>query len=516
MSAHTENLQFSREDVEFEIPDDLPEKLGEELRRLEQLFTVDTATLKKITDRFGEELEDGLQKHGSNVPMNITWVTAFPTGRETGTYLTLDLGGTNLRVCLITLTGTSGGADITQEKYQLPKAIKTGTADELFGHIADRLDDFVKAHVDTGNFDEDDGKVPLGFTFSYPATQGRIDHGILQTWTKGWDVQGVEGHDVAEMLKEAIAKRDLPVKLVALINDTTGALIASAYNDPETIIGAIFGTGCNAAYMERALRIPKLRQKDPSSNGTTTTSRTENDNDGADDSLMAINCEYGAFDNSHTILPRTRYDELIDEQSPRPGEQTFEKMSAGLYLGEIFRQVLLELHSRRVIFQNPNLDDKPAERLATPYAIDTEFLSNLENDSSESLTASACAFQETLSNLHPSPQELRFFQALAKLIAIRGARLCACGVSAICRRIGVRRGHVAADGSVAIKHPRFRERWEDAVREILDMKMGAKAVSTEEAGSELEGIELTSAEDGSGVGAAVITALALGRVGKLE
>ncbi|KIX92479.1 uncharacterized protein Z520_11799 [Fonsecaea multimorphosa CBS 102226] len=59
MSAHTENLQFSREDVEFEIPQDLPEKLGEELRRLEQLFTVDTAMLKKITERFGEELDEG-------------------------------------------------------------------------------------------------------------------------------------------------------------------------------------------------------------------------------------------------------------------------------------------------------------------------------------------------------------------------------------------------------------------------------------------------------------------------
>ncbi|OAP61582.1 hypothetical protein AYL99_03785 [Fonsecaea erecta] len=509
MSAHTQNLQFSREDVEFEIPSDLPEKLGEELRRLEQLFTVDTTVLKKITDRFGEELDEGLRKHGSNVPMNITWVTSFPTGHETGTYLTLDLGGTNLRVCLITLSGRQGGTDITQEKYQLPKEIKTGTADELFEYLADRLADFVEKHVKADDTVGDDGKVPLGFTFSYPATQERIDHGILQTWTKGWDVKGVEGNDVAEMLRGAIEKRDLPVKLVALINDTTGALIASAYNDPKTIIGAIFGTGCNAAYMERTYHIPKLQRNGPSSNGTTATAETKDAE--SDDSFMAINCEYGAFDNSHAILPRTRYDELIDEQSPRPGEQTFEKMSAGLYLGEIFRQILIDLHQRGVIFQDVKLDDQQKELLNTPYAIDTEFLSNLENDSSPSLSSSARAFESTLSNLHPSQSELLFSQAVAKLIAIRGARLCACGVSAICRRIGTRKGHVAADGSVAIKHPRFKERWEDAVREILDMKMGAKAAGGGEGG--LEGIELTSAEDGSGVGAAVITALTLGRRG---
>jgi hypothetical protein len=82
MSAYTENLQFSREDLDFgelvhlllllefpylksmaEIPENLPEKLGEELRRLEQLFTIDTALLKTITDRFGEELQAGEHLH---------------------------------------------------------------------------------------------------------------------------------------------------------------------------------------------------------------------------------------------------------------------------------------------------------------------------------------------------------------------------------------------------------------------------------------------------------------------
>jgi hexokinase len=46
-------------------------------------------------------------------------------------------------------------------------------------------------------------------------------------------------------------RQRLPVQLVALVNDTTtGAMITSAYNDPETIIGDIFDTGCNAAYLE--------------------------------------------------------------------------------------------------------------------------------------------------------------------------------------------------------------------------------------------------------------------------
>lgn len=55
-----------------------------------------------------------------------------------------------------------------------------------------------------------------------------------------------------------------------------------------------------------------------------------------DDAEIAINCEWGAFDSEHhEVLPRTKYDIEIDETSNKPGEQAFEKMIAGLYLGEV-------------------------------------------------------------------------------------------------------------------------------------------------------------------------------------
>ena len=44
--------------------------------------------------------------------------------------------------------------------------------------------------------------------------------------------------------------QNVPITLTALINDTTGTLIASHYVNPRTKIAVIFGTGCNAAYME--------------------------------------------------------------------------------------------------------------------------------------------------------------------------------------------------------------------------------------------------------------------------
>lgn len=96
--------------------------------------------------------------------------------------------------------------------------------------------------------------------------------------------------------------------MTALINDTTGTLIASHYVNPRTKIAVIFGTGCNAAYMERVGDIPKLK------------------NLGIDDDAeIAINCEWGAFDSfKHEHLPRTKYDQIVDESSNKVGEQAFE------------------------------------------------------------------------------------------------------------------------------------------------------------------------------------------------
>lgn len=424
--------------------------------------------------------------------MNLSWAFGLPHGKEKGTFLALDLGGTNLRVCKITLYGDEpkDGAkhSLEQEKYKLPPEIKKSSADDLWNHVADVLQNFMSDHGLDQEYTKDN-PMPLGFTFSYPATQHRIDHGVLQRWTKGFDISGVEGEDVAAQLRTKMEERKLPIKLVALANDTVGALIASAYNDPETIIGGIFGTGCNAAYMQTLRRdpptIPKLKL-------------TEKEWSVIDEGTkMAINCEYGAFDNDHRVLPRTKYDEEVDRESPRPGQQTFEKLSAGLYLGEIFRLVLLELTEKGLIFK-----DQDIKTLKKEYSIDTSFLSQIEDDDTKGLKATRNEFKEVL-GIEPTEPEIELSRRLAELIAWRGARLCACGVAALCLNGDERKGHVAADGSVAHKHPMFKKRWATALGAILDID--------EKNGEEGAQIQMTSAEDGSGVGVAVIAAMTIER-----
>jgi len=178
---------------------DVPEDLMKELNELEELLTVSPDTLKKITEHFIGELEKGLSKQGGNIPMIPGWVLDFPTGKEKGDYLAIDLGGTNLRVVLVKLGGNRD-FDTTQSKFALPETMRTATSDELWTFIAECLKKFVQEEFPQGCTKP----LPLGFTFSYPASQKSINTGVLQRWTKGWDIDGVEGHDVVPMLQKAI------------------------------------------------------------------------------------------------------------------------------------------------------------------------------------------------------------------------------------------------------------------------------------------------------------------------
>ena len=101
--------------------------------------------------------------------------------------------------------------------------------------------------------------------------------------------------------------------------------------------------------------------------------------------------------------------------------------------------------------------------------------------------------------------ELELIRRTAELIGTRAARLSACGIAAICTKKGYKTAHVGADGSVFNKYPHFKARGAQALREILDWPAKQNA-------SEEDPVEVLAAEDGSGVGAALIAALTLKRV----
>ncbi|XAO26837.1 hypothetical protein I312_105678 [Cryptococcus bacillisporus CA1280] len=461
----------TNEDIEF--PHAEKKTMADLLRKYESLFTLTPQRMRMIVHAIEENLDNGLQKNGQVVPMLPTYVFGWPTGDEVGDFLALDLGGTNLRVCLVTLLGR-GKFEVTQTKYRLTEEQKQDEGQALLDFCAECLDSFIR---DTLGRTEKDGILPLGFTFSYPCSQERIDHGLLIRWTKGFGASNIEGHDVAAMFKDSLKRLNVPAELTALINDTTGTLIASNYVDPHTKIAVIFGTGCNAAYMETAGSIPKIDYVGlPKEQG------------------MAINCEWGAFDSfDHQHLPRTKYDIIIDESSNKPGEQSFEKMIAGLYLGELFRLVLCELIDSGDLFLGQN-----TYKLEKAYAFDTAFLSLMEADVTDELLTVIGVFTHFF-GIETTLEERQFFKKLAVLIGTRSARLSACGIAAIVGKMGyLEEGcAVGADGSLYNKYPNFADRVHEALTDIFG-ESGKKIVTHH-------------AEDGSGVGSAIIAAMTKAR-----
>jgi len=466
-------VYHTRTDEDREFPHAEKKTIADLLRKYESLLTLTPQRMRMIVHAIEETLDKGLQKDGQIVPMIPTFVFGWPTGEEVGEYLALDLGGTNLRVCLVELQG-HGKFEVTQTKYRLTEEQKQEDGQKLLDFCAECLDNFI---VHTLGRTEADPMLPLGFTFSYPCSQLRIDHGELIRWTKGFGAPNIEGHDVAAMFASSLKRLNVNAELTALINDTTGTLIASNYVDPNTKIAVIFGTGCNAAYMETAGNIPKMASVGlPAEQG------------------MAINCEWGAFDSfEHQHLPRTKYDIIIDESSNKPGEQSFEKMIAGLYLGEVFRLVLCELIDNGDLFLGQN-----TYKLEKAYAFDTAFLSLMESDPTDELLTVIGVFNHFF-GIETTLEERQFFRKLAVLIGTRAARLSACGIAAIVSKKGyLEEGcAVGADGSLYNKYPNFANRVHAALVDIFGEK--GKRIVTHHA------------EDGSGVGSAIIAAMTKAR-----
>ena len=72
---------------------------------------------------------------------------------------------------------------------------------------------------------------------------------------------------------------------------------------------------------------------------------------------MVVNTEWGAFGEKGELdFIRTKWDYNVDKFSVNPTQHIFEKMISGMYMGELIRQVLVDLMKDDLIFFNCNRD----------------------------------------------------------------------------------------------------------------------------------------------------------------
>lgn len=113
-------------------------------------FTVDTDTLREIAADFRYDLRKGLQDPAQSSLRMLKSYLGLPSGRETGEYLALDFGGTNLRVLRISLKGA--GKFEVLKKVAKPLKVEgvydfigpDSTAEEMFDFIAELVDEAIE------------------------------------------------------------------------------------------------------------------------------------------------------------------------------------------------------------------------------------------------------------------------------------------------------------------------------------------------------------------------------------
>jgi hexokinase len=476
---------------------DFSSKQREQYERLGREFNLTTDKLKEIRDHFIQAMNKGLAEYGSTVPMIPAYVVSRPTGNETGTYLALDLGGTNLRVCSICLHG-GGRITVRQRKFTVPENIKVGPGKALFDFLAQCVGTYItEVLVPESENTPTNKELVLGFTFSFPLHQTAIDRGTVMYWNKGFDLPDAVGKDVVQMLQSALHRQNLHVRVTAVVNDTVGCLLANAYRDPNTLIGVIFGTGTNAAYYARIPTINKWTALHNPEDDPATCGATE----------MIVNTEWGAFDAEREVLPITRFDARLDRMTQNSFKQLFEKMVSGMYLGEIVRLVVLDLTDRRLLF-----DGRSSDEFNQPYTFDTAYMSEIEADTSENLEETRRVLEDVMGmpNGSTTPVDRYFVREMCKLVGQRAARLGGAALAALltCRSELLEdkdaKVAVGIDGSLFEHYPGFGDRIMVALREILGADMVDGKVS------------LALAKDGSGVGAALAAMLAASKREKTE
>lgn len=435
--------------------------------------------------------------------------------------MAVDLGGTNFRVCSIQLHGNQSFS-LAQSKTKIPKELMTAkTAKELFSFLAQKIEQFIRehhkehyaSHVERrGSHVEgwrDEQIFSMGFTFSFPVQQVGINSGYLIRWTKGFDIHDAVGKDICALLQTEIDALNLPVRVAALVNDTAGTLMARSYTSPGktgTLLGAIFGTGTNGAYVEKLDRISKLRSNSKETNYDTSTGE------------MIINSEWGSFDNSMKVLPNTPYDVGLDADSNNPGIQMFEKRVSGMFLGEILRRALLPLiENPSVALFSDTASDRndlrstsvinPETGLLRQWGLDTSFLSTASGDESKGLRLTRQAMNRELSIHAPSEEDAAAVKSIATAIGRRAARLSAVAIGSVIiasgkldTSTGVAEDDVidvGVDGSLVEFYPNFEEYIREALQDIKEIGPAGE-----------KRIRIGIAKDGSGVGAALIALVA--------
>ncbi|KFQ74379.1 Hexokinase-2, partial [Phaethon lepturus] len=430
-------------------------------------LTIPLETLQAVKGRMLQAMRKGLsrQTHAqANVRMLPTYICSTPDGTEKGDFLVVELCQSRVRTLWVTLLGDGNQSPQVMYKiFNMPRDIMQGKGEALFDFIAQCVRQFL------AGISSPQHRLPLGFVFPFSCRQTCLDKAELMSWSKGFSCSDVEGKDVVQLLQSAINKQELyHVNVVALMNDTVGTMMTSSMAGKPCEVALVVDTGTNSCFMAEAQQVEMAEE---------TSGR------------MCVNTEWGCFGDDGTLSDvLTPYDQHVDQESSNPGEKRFEKLVGSLYLGEIVRHALTALAAEKVLFTGSSVTV-----LRTKDVLKTQQVLEI-TDNEEGMAKTRRALEAL--GLQPSERDCCRVQQICRAVVSRSAALCAAGLAAILSHMCQSRElerlvvNVGVDGELYRDHTRFRE--------ILQSVLAPECMAT-----------LLPSVDGTGLGAAMVTAVAL-------
>ncbi|OBA20772.1 actin-like ATPase domain-containing protein [Metschnikowia bicuspidata var. bicuspidata NRRL YB-4993] len=319
----------------------------------------------QVCDAFEEALS------GSSPITMLPNYEISPRGDESGDFLVVDLGGSTLRVAVISIAPESGPRHLRKSRHSRQQRISLVVSRSwpvenghklvnraFFSWIAAKIAETLAAQTAVRT----DVPITTGITWSFPLRSTLYNTATILHLAKGFlaadDIVGCELKALLEATVSANHAICLDVQLIT--NDSLAVFSAARFLDQSTRLALVLGTGFNLCCQLRALaRIAPSKLL-------------------SDEHHVLFNTETSLFGNSLVPALATKYDCYIDPRfadsllfaphmavDPATNAifQPFELLTSGRYLPELVRLVLLDAVAQNEIFAA----QKNFAVLATPY-----------------------------------------------------------------------------------------------------------------------------------------------------
>ncbi|OJD15116.1 hypothetical protein AJ78_04601 [Emergomyces pasteurianus Ep9510] len=386
--------------------DDLSQEVG-------RLFTghLTVSNLLSMSKKIRAQID--ICAKSSPICMLPSFNHTLPTGKERGTYLAMDLGGSTFRVALVELSGSGKMRIVRLRTSVIDEAVKLLEGKAFFMWMAEKIEEMLSGGEE--KYGMDSVPLPMGLSWSFPIDQTSIRSGRVIAMGKGFLCSnGTVGDDLSELIMEACKQRNLNVRIDAIVNDSSSTLLSRAYEDSSTRVSLILGTGTNAAihFPVHAIGLDKF--------GTRPAEWF------AQADHVIVNTELSMFGGGG-VLPTTRWDDVLNQTHIKPDYQPLEYMCTGRYLGEIVRLITTEAVKTAGLFGGVL-----PESMRSPYTFDTSIAAFIQQDTSPSLSLSSAYLQKHHTFVTaPSPADLLFIQQVCTFVTRRAAAYLAAAIHAL-------------------------------------------------------------------------------------